>query len=101
MKSIHNLTPTNQEKEKILTVGNSWHPVKAYKKTDFLSPVQVGKKFNITTEQATGIMKKMAFNRVIFALNGHKTPVIVKFNSHVRLHPMAIEAFEQYIQNKR
>lgn len=103
MKSVLNLSVSNQDKQKMTTIGSTTHPVTTYTKDDFLTPAAVAKKFNITTSQATEIMKKLIFKRAVFALNGHKTPIILRFgnNSTMRLHPMAFDIFQEYINNQK
>jgi len=100
MKFLQNCNVTKEDKKKMVTVGSNSRPVKNFTKADFMTPAQVGKKFNISTQEAMDFMKKLNFKRAIFALNGHKTPVILRFKGYLYLHPMALEAFQQEINQK-
>ena len=101
MKSLANRYVSKEDKQKIVNVGDPFHAIKTYTRADFLTPLQVSKKFKISAEEAEKTMKRMVLNRAVFGLNGHKTPIIVKLNSHIRLHPMACEAFQKYIDSKK
>ena len=103
MKSVHNIVATKEEKQKLTSIGSAINPVKSYTKEDFLTPGKVAKKFNISTEEARKIMRKLSLKRAIFVLNNHKSSIIVKRgkNSTPYLHPMAIEAFQDYLKKER
>ena len=100
MKYLQNRNVTKEDKKKMVTVGSNSKPVTNFTKADFMTPAQVGQKFNISTQEATKLMKNLNFKRAVFALNGHKTPVILTFNSYLYLHPMALEAFQQEVNKK-
>ena len=103
MKSTHNRTVTKEDTKKMSTVGNTTHPATNYTKDDFLTPALVAKKFNISTDEALNLMKKINFKKAVFALNGHRTPMVIRFsnNSTLHLHPMAIPAFQEYIDKQK
>ena len=102
MKSVHNNYATKEDMEKMLTIGSILHPVTNYTKDDFLTPARVAQKFGISTEKAKEIMKQINFKKTVFALNGHKTPVIIRFNrGTLKLHPMAFQVFQEYIDNQK
>jgi len=104
MKSTHNLVVTKENAKNMTIIGDPFHPVTEYTKDDFLSPSKVAKKFGISTENARNLMKKLEHKGIVFGLNGHKKPVISKAkpNSHTLfLHPMAIEVFQEYLNNQK
>ena len=101
MKPVHHQIATKEDRENIPSVGTSIHPATNYTKDDFLTPARVAKKFGITTKQATDLMKKLAFNRAVFILNGHKSPIIIRLNGSIHLHPMAFDVFQQQINNQK
>ena len=101
MKYLVNISATKEEKEKLFSVGEAFHPVTNFTRADFLTPAMVGKKFDLTTKEAMEFMKKLCSKRAVFVLNGHKMPIILRMNRYLYLHPMAVEAFQQQINQRK
>lgn len=103
MKSVVHTFATKEDKEKLVCVDKASNSVTNYSKSDFLSPVKVGQKFGISTEDALKIMEKLYRKRSKFVLNSHITDIIITFNGRTRvhLHPMATEAFQRYLDKQR
>jgi len=102
MKPLFNIFATKETRKKMVSVGSSTQPAK-YTKDDFLTPGQVAKKFGISTDTAKEVMKKLNFERAIFVLNGHKAKIIMRHSDgkSMRLHPMATEAFQKYLDTQK
>ena len=103
MKSVRNKFATREQKEHMVCVGDAFNPVKSYTKADFMSPSNVAEKFNISRDAAKKLMQKAKTYDESFVLNGHRAPIIVKLSktSGLYLHPMAIDAFQKYLQKQR
>ena len=103
MKLLYNKSATQEEKQKYFNIGTSSKPVKSYTKDDFLTPGKVAKTFNISIDEAKKMMRTLLIRRAIFILNNHKTQIVVNMgtSSNPYLHPMAVEAFREYLQKER
>ena len=105
MKSVYDSFLALKTRKKLAFSEQKTDSTNAYKREDFLTPGMVAKKFKISTEQALGTMKKLAFKRAYFALNGHKSPIVTRLGSHnskqVFLHPMAIQAFQDILDKQK
>ena len=104
MKSVLHAFVTKKARENMVSVGNKRAPEATYTKADFLTPGKVAEKFNISSEKARKLMKDLIFKRAYFALNGHKAPIATRFGkggSNLYLHPMALEAFKQYLEQQK
>ena len=103
MKSVHNKNITKEEAKKMVNVGTINKPVNTYTKDDYLTAAKLEKKFDISTTEARKKKKKLNFKRAVFALNGHKTPVIVRLgtSSTLKAHPMAMEVIQQEINKQK
>lgn len=101
MKSVLHRVANTEFTKTHTTIGSTMNPVK-YSKSDYLLPSMVAKKFDITTKQATEFMRILCIRRYTFAVNGHKSPVIIRTggNSYA-LHPMAHEIFQEFLEKQR
>jgi len=82
--------------------GSAYEPVTTYKKSDFLTPTMVAKKFGIAKEVASTLMQRLMRQGIVFGLNGNKKNVVQrsKNGETLYLHPMAIEVFQEYLNKK-
>ena len=104
MKYVKNTILTNEEREKMFSIGTPNAP-ETFTKDDYLTPAKVAKKFGISTENARSIMKRLMFKRANFALNGHRSPIVTNLGKKgagfYYLHPLAITAFQQYLEKQK
>ena len=89
-----------ESRKNLCVIGSTKKPQNNYNKADFLSASQVAEKFNITEQDAEKLMKKLFWRNTRFVLNNHMASIIVQFDK-LRLHPMAITAFQQQIDKQR
>lgn len=91
----------NEESRKNLkVVGSNKEFKNNYTKADFMPPAKVAQKFKISTVKAKKLMKQLFWRDAKFVLNNHMASIIVQFDTYC-LHPMAIEAFQQYIDKQK
>jgi hypothetical protein len=103
MKPTYHDFITKESKKKMVSVGESFQPSIKYTKDDYLTPGKVAKHFGIGIEKARDVMKTLVFKRAAFALNGHKSQIVVRFGKQngLFLHPMAIEAFKKHLSEQK
>ena len=104
MKSVHYKYATKKDREEtFVSAGEPFKPIKHYTKDDFLTPGQVGEKFNISTENAEKLMRLLKKKNSLFVANGHMSPIVMDMgkNGILRLHPLAIEAFQKHLDKQR
>lgn len=103
MKSVHYKFATKKDRENFVSAGEPFKPIKNYTKDDFLTPGQVGKEFNISTETAEKLMKFLKKRNSLFMANGHMSPIVIDMGKKglLRLHPLAIEAFQKHLDKQR
>lgn len=105
MKSIHHDFLTKEAEEKIGNIGSRQGERITYTRADYLTPGKVAQRFGITLERAKDLMKSLVFKRATFGVNGHKSQIVVRLGkgtgTALYLHPLAIEAFQKYIGERK
>ena len=104
MKSTHGVYIPKEDEKKFVSVGGRFGAAAQYTKSDYLTPGKVAEKFGISIEKAKNIMKDLIFKRASFALNAHKAPIVTKMGKSgecMYLHPLALEAFQKYIDPQK
>ena len=103
MKSTHHRLITKEEAQKLPSINTSNEPMKSYTKADFMTPGKVAEKFNITTEEASNLMKKLKRHNSSFMLNGRLAMLVVDLGKHgaLYLHPMGTSVFQQHLSKQR
>ena len=103
MKSVHNKLVTKEEAQKFESVGSVTEPKNDYTKSDFLTPSKVAKKFNVSTEQVRNLMERLDRHNASFILNGRMSKIVVNLGKRgsLYLHPMAIEIFQQRLNQQK
>ena len=91
-------TPINSAKK----VGDSTHPVQTFTKADYKSKRSLAAQFKVSQELVEKTLKTMQQKRVKFIINGHPSLVVVDNNNKTpRVHPMALDVFEQYLNEQK
>jgi len=104
LKPVRNVFVRREERENYVCVGHAFDTTITYTRADFLPPSAVAEKFNLgDRDTAKKLMQQAKTAHETFVLKDHKAPVIVKFGrtSGLYLHPMALEAFQRFIEKQR
>ena len=89
-------------KNSVKKIGTSLCPIQTFTKADYKTKRSLAAQFKVSQELVEKTLKTLKLKKVKFIINGHSSPVVLdEAHNTPRVHPMAIDIFETYLNQEK